>query len=186
MRFLLLTPLILFGCTVDLGECNEPASRRVVYDASGAPAYEGQALLATSCGNASFCHSSGATSANRFGATTGLDFDLYVATTGEGAAETETERLRRAQANVVEWSDDIFCEVDEKRMPPFGESTLVAHADTPRFRDEAGERLPFVDSFEGIDILRNWLACGAPVVERTTPRPDGVTPVGDIVPRLGE
>ena len=182
MRILFLIALVpLASCTVDLGECNAPVARRVVYSPSGTPAYEGQALIATSCGNASFCHSAGIDPEDRFGATVGLDFSVFIAET-----EAEAERLRANQANVREWKYDIFCDVDNGSMPPYGESTLIAHRGLERFRNAEGERLPFVDSFEGIDILRNWLACDAPVVERTTPHPAGRTPVGDVVPALLE
>ena len=151
---------------------------------SGAPAYEGQAMIALSCGNAQYCHSSNAV--DRFGATVDLDLDLYPATLDDSPAVEGTERLARAQANAIEFAQDIYCDVDAKRMPPFGEATLVAHANTPRYRSESGEPLPFVDSFEGLEILKNWLACGAPVVERTTPRPAGTPEVGAIVPMLSE
>lgn len=165
------------GCTVELGECNEPVARRVVYNPDGAPAYEGQALVITSCGNGSYCHSSTAEPESRFGATVGFDFDLQL-------VSDDAERLRQAQANVLEYRDDIYCEVQEGRMPPYGETTIIVHEQLPRYRNAEGERLPFIDSFEGLNILRGWLACGAPVVERTTPHPAGATPVGAVVPTL--
>jgi hypothetical protein len=154
------------ACTVDLGECNDPVARRVVYDPDGFPAYEGQALVAVSCGNANYCHSSAADPEFRFSATVGFDFDVQLVF---GDASEEAERLRQAQQNVLEYRDDIY---------------LVAHEEVPRYRNAEGERLPFIDSFEGLNILRGWLACDAPVIERTTPHPMGVTPVGDVVPRL--
>lgn len=172
--------LTLSACTVDLGECNDPVARRVVYDPDGFPAYEGQALVAVSCGNVFYCHSSAAAPEFRFNATVGFDFDVQLA----GDDPEQAERLRQARENVLAYRQDIYCEVQEDRMPPFGEATLVAHEEVPRYRDADGERLPFVDSFEGLNILRGWLACDAPVVERTTPHPAGVTPVGDVVPRL--
>ncbi|MFK8003123.1 MAG: hypothetical protein AB8H86_26370 [Polyangiales bacterium] len=175
----LLGTVVLSACTVDLGECNDPVARRVVYDPDGFPAYEGQALVATSCGNVFYCHSSIADPEFRYGATVGFDFDIQLGETPEDA-----ERLRQAQANVLEYRDDIYCEVQDGRMPPFGEATLVAHEEIPRYRNADGERIPFIDSFEGLNILRGWLACDAPVIERTTPHPDGATPVGDVVPRL--
>ena len=178
---LLLSVTALSGCTVDLGECNDPVARRVVYDPDGFPAYEGQALVAVSCGNALYCHSSAADPEFRFSATVGFDFDVQLAF---GDAPEEAERLRRARENVLEYRDDIYCEVQDGRMPPFGEATLIAHEEVPRYRNAEGERLPFVDSFEGLNILRTWLACDAPVIERTTAHPTGATPVGDVVPRL--
>jgi len=47
--------------------------------------------------------------------------------------------------------------------------------------------LPEIDTPEGQDILRNWLSCGAPVVERVrADRPMGTEPVGAIVSPMPE
>ena len=171
----------MMGCEVDIGDCNESAATRVVYTRDGRPAYEGQAMVALSCGNQSYCHSSTATGEGRFGAPIGLNFDVFPASYDGVASPEQTERLRIAQANVNSYSGHIFATVESGTMPPWGESTLSAHEETPRFASDSGERLPFVDSFEGVEIVRNWVACGAPVVERSDPRPDGVPAVGDIV-----
>ena len=137
--------------------------------------------MAVSCGNVFYCHSSAAAPEFRFSATVGFDFDVQLA---DSDLPEQAERLRRARENVLAYRDDIYCEVEADRMPPFGEATLIAHEEVPRYRNADGERLPFVDSFEGLNILRGWLACDAPVVERTTPHPTGAMPVGDVVPRL--
>ena len=173
--------LLSGGCAVDLGTCDESAAMILAFDELGSPAYAGQAQLRTGCGNGAFCHSAQATGANRLGAPAELDFDMALAAVGPGAEEEATERLRRGVGAVRDYAETIFSEVDGETMPPFGEATLTAHAGVPRYRFEDGRRVPQVDTIEGNDILRNWLACGAPVVERTTPHPAGVTPVGEVV-----
>lgn len=179
-RMVVIAILLPAGCSTDLGECDEEAARAVVYDEEGLPAYEGQALVQVSCGNGSFCHAARARGEARYGAPAGLDFDVALA----GASEASVARLANGKRNVEEWAQEIYGEVERGTMPPWGEATLVPHANLPRFRrvaaDGTVERLPHVDSFEGLGILKNWLACGAPVVERT----EGTTTVGDVVPAL--
>lgn len=171
------------GCAgEDLGECDPIQARRVVFDDLGVPAYAGQAQVQVSCGNGGFCHSAEAEGRNRSGAPGGLNFDMIIATTGAGAATEETDRLRSGLNRVIEEAELMLAEVRAERMPPFGAATIEPHTGVPRFEFETGGRLPLPDTFEGQEIFRNWLACGAPVVERTTPRPPASTPVGDIVP----
>ncbi len=177
---LLLIAPALAGCSPDVGECDMAAATTVVYDDNGIPAFAGQAQVQASCGNGAFCHSAQASGTDRLGAPHGLDFDMAVVV-GEGPEPEFTERLRAGRARVEERIDDVFGTVEAGTMPPFGESTLVAHAGAPRYAFEDGRRLPPIDLPAGYEIFRNWLACGAPVVERTTPRPDGVAPVGEIV-----
>lgn len=174
--------LFAFGCGRDLGECDPEAARAVVYDEEGLPAYEGQALVQVSCGNGAFCHSEQATGAARFGAPEEVDFDVALAAASDAPAEAAVARLGHGQATASEWAEELYDRVESGEMPPFGEATLAAHANVPRFRrvaeDGAQSRLPHVDSFEGLAVLKNWLACGAPVVERTA----GTAEVGDVVP----
>ncbi|MEM9188397.1 MAG: hypothetical protein AAGF12_04445 [Myxococcota bacterium] len=172
----------LCGCGTDLGPCDSAAATAVVFDDMGIPYYAGQAQMRASCGNGAFCHSVGATGANRLGAPAELDFDMTVATTVvDDPAVDETARLRNGVERVRDWAGPIYRFVEGDTMPPFGESTITAHAGVSRYRFENGERMPQPDTIEGLEILRNWLSCGAPVVERTTPRPAGSEPVGDVV-----
>lgn len=163
--------VLLTGCAPTVGsECDEAGARTVVYSADdvGTPMYAGQALVHRSCGYGSFCHTESEV-AQRFGAPAGLDFDVDLASDA-----ADTERLRRGQLGVFRHRDAIWAEVEAGRMPPSGVGTETVAAG-PAFR-----ALPEVDTSEGRQILRNWLACGAPVVERTSdsPRPAGVEPVG--------
>jgi hypothetical protein len=162
----------LVGCVADLGPCDELEARRLVFtnDLEGAPAYAGQAMVITSCGNGGFCHADVAP-AQRFGVPAGLSFDLRVATAGH-----DLERLRRAHGNVVDLAGRMYDAVVDDRMPPGGRSEDVRAL----AREYRG--LPPLESPEGRAILRNWLACGAPVVERVSDdRPDGVAPIGAVV-----
>lgn len=191
MRLLFVCLLVcLSACAVDLGECDPALATHVTYH-NGVPAYEGQAMVATTCGNASFCHSSAAEGELRYGASLGLDFDVQIASTRTAMSDLEREleaastaRLRSAQDNVRAYAEHIYREVESGRMPPFGAATTDTLTGLPRYADAEGRRVPPVDSYEGLEVLRNWLACDAPVVERTTPRPEGGATVGDIVPRL--
>ncbi|RLB52557.1 MAG: hypothetical protein DRJ42_14495 [Deltaproteobacteria bacterium] len=156
----------------DAGQCDEDVGRFVVYtdDDQGLPAYAGQALVNRSCGTGAFCHSESAS--DRFGAPHGMDFDLSLA----GDAES-TERLRRDQAEVFRLQRHILRAVDAETMPPGAIGAEVESAG-PIYRD-----LPDLHTPEGRETLRNWLACGAPVVERTSgDRPAGSEPVGAVVP----
>jgi len=169
---LLLT--LLGGCVSQVGtDCDEPAARTIVYtaDDQGLPMYAGQALIHQSCGYGAFCHTESPV-AERYGVPAGLDFDMELA-----VGSDDVERLRRGQRRVYEHRDSIWTEVKARRMPPPGVGAQVV-AGGPSFLD-----LPALDSAEGRQILHNWLACGAPVVERTTdsPRPAGVVPVGAVV-----
>lgn len=161
----------LSGCD-DLGPCDEAAAREVVYtdDAQGLPAYAGQALLTQSCGGGSFCHASNAT--DRHGAPAGLDFDLLLA-----SSAAETEHLRSLQMVVFRHRDAIWRSIERGTMPPGKIGETISELGAPH------RGLPSLDSSEGREILRNWLACGVPVVERVTDdRPAGVLPVGAVEP----
>ncbi len=168
--------IILPACSPNLGTCDEPTARKVVYtaDMNGYPAYQGQALIHASCGAGTFCHSQAATLALRNGVPFGLDFDM-----GLASDALSTERLRQGQLNVFDNSGDILGTIEGGTMPPGEIGRNIANAGPPY------DGLPGLDTPEGVDIVRNWLACGAPVVERVRDdRPSGVQPVGAIEPAM--
>jgi hypothetical protein len=154
------------------GACDDEAARAVVYDAAGRAMYAGQAILTGSCaGGGNFCHSSSAL--DRYGVPAGLDFDAFplavAATTTDDAALAE---LVRIQAQIHRNRNAIWSTVVGGSMPPGGAgSTVVVHnhawvtnpadvtTDTP---------LATLETPEGREILRNWLACGSPLIERWT------------------
>ena len=164
--------LLLCGCAPDLGECDIEVAKQVYYtdDEVRLPAYGGQALVEASCGGGAFCHSEAATGPARYGVPAGLDFDVSIAETAD-----QTARLRSGIARVREWRSGVWREVHAGTMPP-GEIGEAIRAGGLPYAE-----LPPLPTAEGKEILRNWLACNAPIVERATTRPDGFAPIGDIV-----
>jgi len=134
----------------------------------GTPLFEGQALLATSCGSGE-CHNGVAVGSTRNGVPGGFDFDIGIACDGRvGAAACQTEsltRLRRGRNTVYEQRYDIYESVLDDTMPPNGRAEDVRNNASSFVRAD-GTPLPRIDSPEGREILRNWLACRTPVVER--------------------
>src|SRR5690606_32423838 len=140
-----------------------------------------------SCGGGGFCHADTvATPADRFGAPHGLGFDVRIASTTIEVEPEATDRLDRNQINLSANRRSVWAQVSGGHMPPRGAAGEAYHAATAglfydgenlaftRF-DAAGEPigpLPSIDTDEGKEIFRNWLAAGVPVVERTQPRVD--------------
>jgi hypothetical protein len=152
-RLLLALPLfsLTFACKSELGDCaNVEAARQLVYGPGNNVATKGQALMHESCGQAAFCHSSGAKESRRKGAPHGMDFDMLPRPTGlEG---------------VFGFEDAIWKQVDEGMMPPPSYPLGDGLWTYSRARRDDEPRLPKLRTREGKAILRNWLACGAPVV----------------------
>jgi len=178
MRRLLIL-LVLTGCT-DLGPKDEDASLEVVYDPQGVPAFAGQALMIQSCGAGAFCHAEADASERRYGAPAGLDFDLRVASTGADPEVEAAERLERDQLRTIAVRHHVWEQVHAGAMPPGGAAGEAYAGETAHVRFErvaadgvSFTPLPGLETEEGRELLRVWLASGAPVVERTEPRGDG-------------
>lgn len=178
------------GCEPELGECNIAQANRLVFfysegdPASGTPAYEGQALMQQNCSTGGFCHSPAADGSARKGAPAGLNFDVQVACElgSDGMCpdglQPRYDQLLSDSRRVFEHARSIMAEVEAGTMPPAGaEAAAVVEAGGEWFR-ASGEAtfdsinggdtpLPSLDTPEGEAILRNWLACGAPVVGAT-------------------
>jgi hypothetical protein len=170
------------GCSADLGVCDPIASERVVYDTStGMPAYEGQALLLGSCGGGQFCHASGIDAVALHGVPSGFDFDVRLASSDARVFPDEVARLRHARFRVRQARASIWEEVVEGTMPPSSLEAQRVVAAGPRYArlsvSGESEPLPGLDTAAGREVLRNWLACDGPVVERTVARADGVPSV---------
>lgn len=166
----------------EVGRCTDSdQAELVVYDSAGFPAYAGQALMQQSCGNGSFCHSSGIAGDNRVGVPHGLDFDMVGSRDEDAIDEDALERLARGREMSFEWRDEIFGSVRTGFMPPGPAGFSVVMDLGYRFGD--GTALPSIESAEGQEILRNWLACGPPVVGSVIPFPEEVDEVGDVVER---
>jgi hypothetical protein len=173
------------GCN-DLGTCDDPARGRttVNYGSKGV-VYTGQAILLNSC--ASGCHSSGAKGGARQGAPAGLDFDLQPITTptpgpvvsgadgGIVAVQVDAVQvagLRARQRKVFDERELIWEQVDKGLMPPVDTFRNLMNIFRTVFgADGACTR---GDSLESLDLdttreeLRNWLACGTPIVETSS------------------
>lgn len=152
----LLQTLAQSGCGDDLGACDTNAAKQLVYSQAGLVATKGQALMHDSCGSAAFCHSEGAKGEARLGAPQRLDFDMLPLATG--------------WPSVVTHSKAIWASVLDGSMPPEGEGQRAVSNGNWSFDPEGragAQRLPPLSTRAGKAVLRNWLACGAPVVGDT-------------------
>lgn len=157
--YALLSLAIGAGCAPSVGDaCNEDEARTPYYQmGSGTPMYPGQAMIFESCQS---CHGESTSS----GAPEGLNFPMSLVQGSGAEAVSGGRRLLWGQSNVHRYRDLVYGSVVNGSMPPRGSvptSSIFANA--------AGEPLPVVQSAEGQEMLRNWLACGSPVIERTTP-----------------
>lgn len=170
------------GCAEDLPTCDDDAARQVVFSGDGQPAHAGQALMEVSCsGGGNFCHAPRAGGAARRGAPAGLDFHVSPACSGDSCDADDVSRLAHNQRNVVDWAHEIADLVDRGAMPPGAEGRAIEQRweDAKSYTYFDGdddstndEPLPSLQTREGETILRNWLACGAPVVQRGGPPGD--------------
>jgi hypothetical protein len=175
------------ACETDLGTCDETEALRPVWDDFGAPAYEGQAMLEQSCGFGAFCHSEDVPDRQRFGVPRGLEWDLRVIASDDTVDLEATDRLRHMHERTFRDRDQIWRAVSSGRMPIGGAAgrDLVESAPAYFRRDANGALTPIarIDTAEGREIFRNWLACGVPIVERSVPArgAQGYVPVGHVV-----
>lgn len=156
------------GCSpTDLGTCRIEDARTVAFDSSGNPAFVGQALVQQSCGNGGLCHSRGISPSLRKGVPHGLDFDMIGSRTSNfNDPDPEAlDRIDNGRDLSFEHREAIYETVESGEMPPgeVGEQSVLELG----YATADGEAIPVLDSSEGRRALRNWLACGSPVVERT-------------------
>jgi hypothetical protein len=166
------------GCD-DLGKCDEGAARTPVLVGSTVM-YAGQAIMVQTC--ATGCHASSATGDARVGAPKGLDFDVRPATatgglSANGAVNVDPAslaNLRARQRKVYDQRYEIWEQVESDYMPPEGKgkafrelspgTAVTVNADGTGSCTR-GEALPSISKGSSQKILKNWLACKAPVVE---------------------
>lgn len=176
----------LDGQTTDGRPIDGPAAFDIAYRFDdGLPMYEGQALVQTTCGAGQFCHSPAAVGADRIGAPAGLNFDVDLACTDVSqdpsclqpiescdGGQTDTAycdrltNLRNNQNQVNRWADGMIQEMRAGAMPP-GEAGRDVRDRRQWIRNSDGRPLPPIESGEAQEIVRNWLACEAPVIART-------------------
>jgi hypothetical protein len=125
----------LGGCGDGLGECDPTVLGGD--PATGMP-YAGQAIVATRCAGG-ICHSETAVGDERRGAPADLNFDVG----GGSGSDADRAKLARMLGVVVDWSEDMWDEIEGGTMPP----------EKPAGSGE----LSSADK----EAVRNWLACGA-------------------------
>ncbi|MFK7989443.1 MAG: hypothetical protein AB8I08_25730 [Sandaracinaceae bacterium] len=163
------------ACAVEpVGSCDPDSARRVVYTEDGEPAFEGQALMIASCGGGGFCHSDAALGEARLGAPVGLDYDVRLAATSAEPEVEEALRLRRDLSRALSDRESIWFQVNRMLMPPGGEANASFLDAAPVYEHRnlrTGQRRPVLPLTDPAarEVLRNWLACDLPVVERTVP-----------------
>ena len=180
--FALALVVLSTGCEPSLGECDAMAARRVVYRFSaagsmddGVAMYAGQALLLNECAT---CHSNTLSGVSRIGAPAEFDFNVRpacvgVSNRGDCVGDDEFGRLRVHRDRVHDFGSLIMAEVESGRMPPGAAGQTANRGAATLYRAIGNESrmperpLPMLAEPEGREILRNWLACGAPVVEAT-------------------
>jgi hypothetical protein len=182
----------LDGQTPDGRPIEGPAAFDIAYRLTdGLPMYEGQALVQSTCGDGSFCHAPAAVGADRVGVPAGLNFDVDLACTDASqdptctqpidpcdGGQTDTAYCRRLeglhnnQNEINRFAEGMIQEMRAGAMPP-GEAGRRVRNGTPWLRKfdpdrpNRPEELPPIESAEAQEIVRNWLACQAPVIART-------------------
>lgn len=153
---LVLACVALGACGDGVGPCDPIAADELVYGRNGLVATKGQALAHDSCGNGAFCHAAAAHGSERYGAPSGMAFDMLPSPTG--------------LVHVLDDVDALWIAVRDGDMPPIGRGDRVQGDGDWRFdveRRADAPRLPSIKTPEGQGMFRNWLACGAPVVADT-------------------
>lgn len=182
------------GCN-DLGDCDDPARGRTTVRVGNQIMYTGQAIAQLSC--ATGCHNSTVKGGGRQGAPAGLDFNLAPIQPGAPLMSNdgkvigvsidpaELAGLRARQRKVFDEREGIWEQVDKGLMPPgdIGKAfknlmRVVGFTFDPVAKScTDGTALTTLDSSK--EELRNWLACGTPIVETTSADLPFAAPAGD-------
>jgi hypothetical protein len=150
----------LAGCEADLGTCDMKAATVIVYrkDTDGTPFYAGQAIVQDSCSG--YCHAANATGDLRTGAPHGLNFDVGPLTAQSAAGSDGI--LRDGISKVRDEAPDMYDQIESGSMPPGKAGTRSVPA--YKTADGSDAKLPTIADTTGKATVRNWLACGAPVI----------------------
>lgn len=167
------------GCGEGVGPCESSLGGRDTVVVNNTVVYGGQAIMNQAC--ATGCHSSKATGRARRGVPAGLDFDLLPVDEEDAAGtkksgkrtivklkSAQVEGLRARQKKIVELRDLIWQQVQDGLMPPGGMFTSVMSsifASSESKPCEAGKPYSTIQPARTREVLRSWLACGAPLVE---------------------
>jgi hypothetical protein len=188
-RIALLVPasLYLSGCSDGVGTCDTTTHGRDTVLVGSVVQYGGQAIINSACANGT-CHSSAAEGEARHGAPAFLDFDLVPVDPSEAAGEDQNKRgdaivqltdrqlvnLRSRQLLLVRERDAVWQQVRDGLMPPSGIYEAYRQLKTIFDSDESepctrAKRFTTTSDGDAQEVLRNWLACGAPIVEVNSP-----------------
>lgn len=126
------------ACGEDLGQCDPTMLGGSNVQGMVRP-HDGQAIISSSCASGR-CHSADAEGEERVGAPGGLNFDTFT------ASVAEMGKVTAGGATVVDWAEEMWAEIDSGSMPP----------EPPA----GGGELSAADK----EKVRNWLACGAPII----------------------
>jgi hypothetical protein len=171
------------GCAEDLGTCQMNAATQVVYASNGTPYYAGQALIQASCAEG-VCHSAYAENANRKGAPHGLNFDLAPLTSASSTANVDA--LRDGITHVRDHAGSLWGEIAAETMPP-GEAGNRGDQEWKALdKDGKPQVTPLTNIKSDVSksTVRNWLACGAPLVAGVTGAGAPAESLGDLVTPL--
>lgn len=177
--------LLALGCGEDVGTCDDPNKGHDTVVYADSVQFGGQAIINVSCAG---CHGSQLKGEARRGAPAGLDFDLepIPASMAEGdgknsnefpivkISEAQASGLRERQRLVFEERELIWDQVKEGLMPPSGLGKAYRELKNIFDSDDAAP-CQAIKPYDPItekrsqDVLRNWLACGAPIVESQGP-----------------
>jgi hypothetical protein len=170
------------GCSDNLGTCDMAAmaaATQVVYAADGTPYYAGQGLVQFGCADG-VCHSALAEKGSRKGAPHGLNFDVRPLSAGSTADNISA--LRDGLSEVHDEAGSMWGEISDGAMPP-GEAGKRSDQNWKR-ADGTAAGLPGLSTDVGKATVRNWLACGAPVVAGVTGAPADAMSLGTVMEPL--
>lgn len=176
--WVLLTSCLLLGaCRSPLGECgtDDISSIPIVFelldDGRFVPQYAGQALTIQYCTS---CHSASASAGARGLAPVGFNFDL--GTLHDACADDPSDAdcvhaqqvLADSDAIMFDYRQLSWNEVDQGRMPP---QNFEDENNSSLYRtiDEDGrpaDPLPSLSDPSSRELMRQWMACGGPVIGR--------------------
>ena len=134
-----LSSVLLASCKTDLGECDEMMLGGSSMTAPGKP-NTGQVVLEKTCAGGR-CHASTAKGKDRVGVPAGLNFDVLPSDT----SMPELARITKSAKVVKDHADEMWEEIQDGEMPPKNQGRSLSSDDK--------------------ESLRNWLACGAPVID---------------------
>jgi hypothetical protein len=146
-RACVLAVTLCAACGPELGECDPTALGGTPGDATTLAApHRGQVIIDAKCSNAR-CHSIDARNALRVGAPAELNFDVVppLACTTQNPGDPECIKVLDGAATVYDWRTEMWSLIESGAMPPAPPAAARLNGDEK-------------------ETIRNWLACGAPVI----------------------